>query len=380
MGRINRRRDRYLKRVVEVLLRPFFRRPKMDMDAIRASQPRRILIVRQHNQMGDMLCATPALRAIRRAFPGCETMLITAPINHQVVAGNPDIDRVLVFDKVSLRTSLSRIRMFWRELRGFSADLAVVLNTVSFSGTSAWLAMLSGARILIGGDSTPFGWSFSRWLYNLEMPAVYETGIHAVDHGLVPLAAVGIASAGRDTTFVPPAEAERRAASFLAGLGSGPLFAAHPGAGKVGNQWPGERFAAAVTWARSKGFTVFLIEGPVDGPATAATLRHVDEGADGPIPVLRDVSLAVVAAVLARADLALVNDTGVMHVAGAMGTPTVALFGPTPASEWSPPSNQLVSLQSPDGTMAGLTVHDVLSALDQRRRQSSTSSGRSSAD
>jgi heptosyltransferase-2 len=361
MGRINRRRDRYLKRILEAILRPFLRRRQASMDEIRASAPRRILIVRQHNQMGDMLCAVPAFRAIREQFPQARTMLITAPVNHGVMEGNPFLDQILLFDKVRVRNSWGAIRSFWKELRAFDAELAIVLNSVSFSGTSAALARLSGARHLIGGDSVPFGWSFSRWLYDVEMPSQRFVSGHAIDHQLEPLAAIGILTADRSTVVRPSRAAMAQARAFLEGIGPGPWMALHPGAGKRENRWPAERFAAVAGALRARGASVYLIEGPADAEATHETQR----AAVTALPVLANVRLNVVAAALKQSQFALVNDTGVMHVAGAVGVGALALFGPTPSSSWKPPSERVAAIQSESGLMEDISLESVLERLEE---------------
>jgi ADP-heptose:LPS heptosyltransferase len=359
VGRVNRRRDRWLKRALETLLRPFIRRPKLTLAQIAAERPRRVLIVRQHNQMGDMLCAVPAFRALRQSFPGARTLLVTAPVNDGVVRGNPYLDEILLFDKVAVRRSPRAALRFMRRLRAFAPDLAVVLNTVSFSGTSAWIAVLSGAPRVIGGESRPFGWTFSDWLYNLTLPLCADAGAHAIDHGLLPLAAAGIVTQDRSTLIVPDAPARELAHAFLRTVGERPRAAVHPGAGKERNRWPPERFAAAIAALQQAGSRVYLIEGPADGQATAQTLSALGR----PLPVLRDAAVPVVAAALAETDFALVNDTGIMHVAGAVGTATVALFGPTLASVWKPPSSAVAAVQSRDGTMEGISIAEVLDAL-----------------
>jgi heptosyltransferase-2 len=361
---------RWPKRALELVMRPFVHRPRRTLAEIQAAQPRRILIVRQHNQMGDMLCAVPALRAVRETFPAAATMLITAPVNDGVVRGNPYLDEILLFDKQEVRSSPVRAWRFLRRMRGFAPDLAIVLNTVSFSGTSAWLAFFSGARHIIGGDSTPFGWSFSRWLYNLEMPAEPDVAGHAIDHGLRPLEAVGIRTDDRSTVIVPGPEAEAAARRFLSSLPAGPAFAIHAGAGKAQNRWPADRFAQVVRRAQQWGLSPYLIEGPADGPATEATLRALGRDA----PVLRGVDLRTVAAALAASRLALVNDTGVMHVAGAVGVRALALFGPTRAESWKPPSPKVASLQSPNGRMDGIEVDAVLQWLREAMPSSASAS------
>lgn len=362
MGRTNRRRDRWTKRALQTLVRPFVRRSPCTLDQIVAERPQRILLVRQHNQMGDMLCATPAFRALRQTFPGARFLLVTAPVNDGVVRNNPHLDEVLLFDKAQVRRSPAEAWRLLRRLRGFSPDVAFVLNTVSFSATSAWMALLSGARHIVGGSSLPFGWSMSTWMYDLEMPIEPDVVGHAIDHGLRPLEAIGIRCEDRQTVLVPGQDAEVAADEFLRSIGPPPWAAVHPGAGKAANRWPAERFARAIRALESEGAQVYLIEGPTDAEATRETLAALG----APRPVLREVDLRTVAAALAQSHVALVNDTGIMHVAGAVGVPTVALFGPTPSECWRPPSPELLALQSPDQTMEGLAVDEALVKLRER--------------
>lgn len=368
MARIvpGRRRDRWSKRGFEWVAGHLVRRERVDEATLRALAPRRILVVRQHDQLGDMLCATPALRALRQRFPQARTMLVSAPVHHAAVRHHPDLDAVLLYDKRVTRRSPRAMLGFVQQLRAFRPDLAVVLNTVSFSATSAWIAALSGAPVVVGGDSVPFGATTSRWLYSRELWADPHAELHVIERGLRPLAALGIEAADRTVVLVPGKEAERQAGDFLARFaGATAIAAVHPGAGKVANRWPAERFARAVEALEAEGASVFLIEGPLDAEAVARTSTALG----APRPVLRGVDAAVVAAALARSDVALVNDTGIMHVAGAMGTPTLALFGPTPRALWEPPSPELVAVQSPDRTMDGLGLPLVLPLLRERLRR-----------
>jgi ADP-heptose:LPS heptosyltransferase len=322
-----------------------FRRPALDKALLLALEPASILLVRQHNQMGDMVCATPALRAVRETWPAARITLVTSPVNGAVVGHNPHVDRVLTFDKRAWKNPV-RMAGFLGELRSVRADLAFVLASVSFSVTSAGLALASGARWVVGPDTRPFGRDLSRHLFSLEMPGMPVVDRHAVAHSLAPLQAVGITTDDL-STVVRPASAERALAdAVLDDLGLAPGFwALHPGAGKAQNVWPADRFAAVARAVLVAGHRLLVLHGPADGPALDALRREL--GPDSGVCVAPDLPVGALAAVLARADRFLANDTGVMHVAGAVGTPTLALFGPTDPALWKPPGDHVEVVVSP---------------------------------
>jgi len=325
-----------------------WRRPPLTPAGLRELSPGRILIVRQHNQMGDMVCATPCFRAIRETWPRAETALVTAPVNQQVVACHPHLDRIFLFEQTLWRRPGGLAR-FLRELRAFGADLAIVLNSVSFSATSAFLGLWSGARWVVGGDSAPFGSDVAD-AYSLRLPTSPVLDRSAVLHSLAPLAAVGITTSDLSTVVVPsPAQRAEAAALVARLLPPGPFWALHPGAGKRQNCWPADRFAAVARRAAALGRPVLVLHGPADGAQlTGLTAALAAEPAAGaPVVVAPALAVGVAAAVLELAERFLCNDTGVMHVAGALGVPTVALFGPTDPQLWKPPSDHVVALRAP---------------------------------
>ena len=321
-------------------------RPLLTAEQLRELKPRRILIVRQHNQMGDMVCATPCFRAVKETWPAAETALVTAPVNREVVAHNPHLDRLFLFEQELWRRPVA-LRRFLGQLRSFDADLAIVLNSVSFSVTSAMLGLWSGARWVIGGDSAPFGSDVAR-AYSLRLVATPELDRHSVVHSLAPLQSVGITTADVSTMVVPAPEQEREAADLVTSLlPPGPFWALHPGAGKRQNLWPADRFAAVARRAAASGRPVLVLHGPADAEALVglrAALADLVEPA--PVIIAPPVSVGVGAALLERCERFLCNDTGIMHVAGAVGAPTLALFGPTDPALWKPPSPRVVALRA----------------------------------
>jgi len=358
---------RNFKRGLSSLMARLSRRPPLTAAQLLALKPRRILIVRQHNQMGDMVCATPALRAIRETWPEAELALVTAPVNVEVVRHNPHLDEVVTFDRRMWQHPVLMFG-FLRWLRNYQAEVAFVLGSVSFSVTSAGIALASGARYVVGGDSAPFGWDVSRHAFSLEMPSEPVQVTHTVEHNLAPLRALGITTSDTATVVVPSPGEIAEARRILDELELRPGFwAVHPGAGKKQNIWPAAGFAEMIGRALAAGHRVLVLHGPADarplaeltallGPGTAARLAP-------PCPV------GVGAALLQLADRFLCNDTGVMHMAGALRVPTVALFGPTDPVLWKPPADEVVVVRSPGrredprggefGWMENITVDDV---------------------
>ena len=333
------------RRAKQLVMRPLataLRRERLTPAELTALRPARILVVRQHNQMGDMVCATPALRAIAETWPGARVALVTSPVNAGVVRHNPHLARVLVFER-----PLRRLPAFVRELRRWDADLAIVLSSVSFSLTSALIGLASGARHVVGAASRPFGWEFSEHCFSLQLPASPTVDTHAIEHGLAPLRAVGITTGDLSTVVVPSPAERAQAESIARGLELRPgCWVLHPGAGKRQNAWPAPRFAALARRAAADGHQVLVLHGPADQEALVAFDSATERSsASGAIMIAPACEVGVAAALLEDADRFLCNDTGIMHVAGAVRVPTLALFGPTDPGLWKPPAPEVVALR-----------------------------------
>lgn len=322
----------------------------------------RLLVLRQHNQMGDMLTAVPAFRGIRRRFEGARITLLAAPVNSEVMRNNPYVDEVLVYAKREYRRRPLRLARFIRRLRRQRFDLVIVLNTFSFSVTSMLLAAASGARIRIGSTSRPFGSDLTSRFYHMELPlptADERVGMHESRHNLYPLAAIGVSEDDLGSLLIPTAADEQDCVSFLAAVAPAgkPFVVIHPGAGKKENVWPAESFAAVARELSLRfGFPVIMVRGPMDGEACDRFLEaHPDTAA-----VISRPSVGFLGALMTRAALTLCNDTGIMHIAGAVGARCVAVFGPTDPARWKPVGDHVVAASSADGNVASVNVRDVL--------------------
>lgn len=314
--------------------------------------------------MGDMLLAVPAFRALRKRFPHARITLVAASINRDVALRNPYVDEVLTYAKEDHRRNPFGLLRFIGELRKRRFDAAIVLNTVSFSVTSMLLAAASSARVRVGSTSIPFGYDLSSKFYHLELPLPTKEDLermHESEHSLYPLSVLGAHERDLSSALVPSYDEERDCERFVAAaFAPGVRFiVVHPGAGKRQNIWPPERFASVVSALNERsGAAAVAVRGPVDGDAMDRFLASCAKVS----VVVSCPSVGFLGALMKRASLVLCNDTGIMHIAGAVRARCVAVFGSTDPARWKPVNETVVAVRSNKGCTESVSVDEVLSA------------------
>lgn len=342
----------------------FLSRRRMTAQEFSRLKVSRLLVIRQHHQMGDMLLAVPALRGLRARFDGARITLLASPVNAECVQRLPYVDEVLVLPRKPGPGRILDLVRFIADLRRRHFDAAIVLNTVSFSVTSMLLAVASGARLRTGSTSKPFGHDLTSRFYHLDLPLPEReelAALHESAHNLYPLSTIGVRVTDLTSLFVPSEEDERECERFIAAsFGAGGRFiVVHPGAGKPQNVWPGRRYAETVRILReTTGAGVVATAGPAD---TAALAAFLEACVDRPL-VRSSVSLGFLGALISRSVLTLCNDTGIMHIAGAVGARCVAVFGPTDPARWKPVNETVVAVRGKDGNVDSVSVGEVVAA------------------
>ncbi len=338
-----------------------------------AERVRRILVVRNDN-IGDLLCATPALRALRRAFPGSEITILVPEHCRPAVERNPDVDSVLGYAKAKHRAGWLGVGALWeltrvlRELRRRRFDLAITVRR-PFSRTSAWLGYASGAPWRLGFRA-PAGHPF-RFFLNLGTPAERAGDEpHEVDSCLALLRCLGIPPAGRELTLFPDPEAQEAVRRRLAETGIDPaagLALVHISNRRESGRWSLDAFAHAADALHDRfGMVVALSWAPGDAanPLFPGDDGKADEVARQmrTLPVLLSTPrLAELIAAVSLSDFVLSTDGGVMHIAAALGVPQVVLFGKTSTAVWSPVSEKSLVLQR-GSHVRNLSVEEVVAA------------------
>jgi len=288
--------------------------------------PRRILLVKP-SSLGDVVHSFPVAVALKEAFPEAELHWVVSRPYAELVKAHPAVDRVHVFERRrwSGRGFWTRRREWKALVRGLRAarfDVAIDLQGLA---RSAVLSRLSGAPVRIGLAGAR---EFSRLFYTTVARRPEGTS-HAVERYLRVLPALGVALPERPRFgLAAPEEARRRVGELLSEelVGENILCVA-PGARWSSKRWSPERFAeAAGALAEKHDLRVIVVGTEEDGPLAAPILERLGDRA---LDWTGRTSLTELVALFERAKLLLTNDSGPMHLAAALETPLVAVFGPT---------------------------------------------------
>ncbi len=324
--------------------------------------------------LGDLLCATPALVALRQRFPQAEITLIGLPWAAELVDRLPCLDRLVEFQGYPAIEEVPyepvRGKAFLAAMQAEQFDLAIQMHG-SGCVSNGFVAEL-GAGFTLGYRSDHDD-------DRLDRSLLYDANEHETLRWLRLVAEVGAYTA--DTRLVLPtttAEQERAHALLAAGAeGCGPLIGLHVGAKAASRRWPPERFAAlGDALAHHYGARLVLTGSAGERPLTAAAQAALRSPA---LDVAGKTDLGTFAALVAQLDLLVTNDTGASHIAAATQTPSVVLFGPMRPQLWAPLDRQrhrvvdalaLFPAADPQQVLAQLSVDTVFAVCAEALAQS----------
>ncbi len=323
--------------------------PLMLKDAIPTAEISRVLVIKLRHH-GDVLLATPALTTLKHALPHAEIDALvyrdTAPMldDHPALANLYCIDRAWKHRGIAAQAAAE-----WgllQRLRARRYDLIVHLTEHQ---RGAWLTRLLAPRWAVAPKRPGRFWAGSFSHQTLRAP----TRRHTVEVNLDALRRIGIhpTAADKRVTLVPGAAAEARVAELLAAnkLAPGKFIHLHPTSRWLFKCWPAASFAALCRALGEQGWPIVLTTAP--DAAEMALVAAIKAQCAWPVVDLSgQLALKELAALTAQARLFVGVDSAPMHIAAAMGTPTVALFGPSGDIEWGPwqsPSRIVTSTSHP---------------------------------
>jgi len=318
----------------------------------------KILVIRRDN-IGDLVCTTPLLMALRGRHPEAWIGVLTNSYCAPVLAGHPAIDEVFVYRKAKHREPgqslpavyLARLAMIWR-LRRLAVDrviLAAPARQASAERFARWVA----PKAIVGGQEGP--------------------GRHEAEKVFAVAGAFGIEGPPPPCLIEADARQIEDAREALPAAFRGrPLIALHVSARKASQRWPAERFAELARHLHERwqaGLLLFWSPGPADHPQhpgddeKAAAIVAACAGL--PLQPMPTRHLDQLMTGLSLADAVICADGGAMHVAAGLGRPIVCLFGDSNAERWHPWGVSYELLQKPSRQGLDIQVDEVLAAWER---------------
>jgi heptosyltransferase-1 len=299
--------------------------------------PGGVLIVRL-SALGDVVHVLPALAALREKFPGTKIGWAVEEKAASLLAGHPQIDRLHVIPRSALTADLKRgalpafVRGAWRTIRELRAERYEVTLDFQSNFRSSLLARLSGARRRVA-QPAPFAKEGSRLLAT-EAPAPVERSVHKIERNLRLLDALGVRPAQPPRPVIPEPESARALAESFAGAKAPVIL--HPGVSAFGafKAWRIEGYGALARALGARGERVAVAWGGAGELEAAKRVVALARGAAELAPETR--SVLDLAALLRRAALFVGADSGPLHLAAALGTRVVGLYGPKDPRTYGP--------------------------------------------
>lgn len=297
--------------------------------------PKRVAVFRAL-QLGDLLCAVPALRAMRHAWPEANITLIGLPWASDFVARMPYLDDFLPFPGYpgmpESRTDLKAIPEFFKAAQECEFDLAIQMHG---SGE-----LSNPVVALLGAKQTAGFVSRGSWCPDPERYILWPEHLHELRR-LLALAEFLGAPAQGEQIELPLFDTEAQAFEALRrehGLETGSYVCIHPGARLPSRRWLPERFANVADRMAAEGLDIVLT-GTADEAAIGAAVKSYMHSPV--IDLMGRTSLGTLAALVSNARLVISNDTGMSHVAAALETASIVVCCGADAKRWQPLNAEL---------------------------------------
>ena len=289
------------------------------------SEVRRVLLVRLRS-IGDTVLSTPSLFALKRFLPDVQVDILVEDWVAPLLANHPHLSNVIVLERGGLR---ARARVA-RELRAANYDVVYNLH----GGTTAtFLTRATGARHRVGYKTYQYA-----QLHNHQAPSPLllwgQQKTHSVEQQLALLGWTGVPVTDRPRTQLgvsPEAAESVRRQLAAVGLEDRRIALIHPAAAFATKQWATENFARVAEYVAERGLAPVAVVGPHEKAVLESLL------AESSVHVVTfDLSLPEVTALAARSQLFVGNDSGIAHIAAAVATPSVVIFGSSNIAHWRP--------------------------------------------
>ena len=308
------------------------------------------------SRIGDFICATPAFRALRNAWPSANITLVGLPFVRELVERSPYLDRFEAFPGypgiAEQFFAPDRALEFFQRMQAERFDLVIQMHGSGVYSNPVAL-MMGGARTagFVRPEDGPG---------RLDWAVPFPEHLHARSRALALFEAMGVQPCGSHAEFALWPEDHAKAAKFLASIDA-PLAGLHIGSREPQKCWPAEKYLEIARRLEDR-YTLVFIGGPEESAESARLAGALSQA----VSFAGSVSLPVMGAIIDRFDFLVSNDSAPAHIGYALRRPTITLFGPTDPTVWGPPEDPMHrAVVAPQRELHNLPVDDVWHAIKE---------------
>ncbi|MCL5062371.1 MAG: glycosyltransferase family 9 protein [Nitrospirae bacterium] len=334
---------------------------------------KKILFIRRDN-IGDLICTTPALHAVREKYPDAKIGILVNTYNADAVRNNSDIDEIYVYEKAKHAPDKNKFSVWWSNLKALlrirKEQYDVAIGCGSYSPRLARYTFMTGAPARIGYLPETIDKSKS---YNIPLHE-QESPIHEVEKVFNLLSPLGINDTPSPLRIFPADDEIQKVKDFLNASGvkkEKPLVAFHISSRRHENRWPVDKFTELARLIISHYDANILL---LWSPGSEKNPYH--PGDDGKAEIIinsmktnmvayKTTQLKELIAALSLADIVVCCDGGAMHIAAALGKPIVTIWGSTDPNRWKPWGVRHVILQGESKRAENISAQAVLDAVEK---------------
>lgn len=334
--------------------------------------PERILVVKL-DHLGDVLLATPVFSNLRKSYPNTELHALTGAWSRVILDNHPDVDRVLEYNSPAFcrsgqPTSFKNAWQLYRQLCNYKYDLLIELRG---DWRIVWFALLRVTPRRINRASLQIA---------NKLGAAQFSGTHETTRNLDVLKRSAIPTPIQTTTFSVTAEDRNWASNFLQKHRirvEQPIIVIHPGSPMPLKRWQPERFAELADWLIAQREAQILFVGVKNEIPIISQVQNLMKGKS--TNIAGKTTITQLASILHISNVFIGNDSGPMHLAAAVGTQTIGLYGPGDPKRFGPVGDKCQTIKKKqdcppclgatcrfgtDGCMSKIKVDDVIRTLE----------------
>jgi len=334
-------------KILPIIFKFFFKREKVSETFLKGIKPKRIIMVKYHHKIGDLILGTPAFRNLKNKFPYAQIDFLAGEYNYPAVLNNCYINKIFIFKKMRGIKSIIYNIVLINRLRKIKYDLGIIFSASSFSVTNALIGFFINPSILIGLKSFRNLTDITSYLYNYEIELTEARLNETLLYLKTVEPVVGSIKYKNEEIHLSKEEKERGyfliKDLFKSKKISFKIIGIHPGGTYIDRRWRIENYINLINRI-PKNFKILIFKGRDEDELIDYLISKCDREV---YKLPKELSFREICAVQSYLYIFIGNDTGTLHSAAGVGTKVIGIYTSTEPEIWAPLNKNFVALKNP---------------------------------